>query len=585
MNFKQLTTLTLFVVAFTSSYVNAQDNRCENYDAVISNLYSSIETLNVKKLKSINEYLKLRCADNNIETHLLFSGLTIADAENDRSNIELIRDKIKALQILDKGNPRFAWHLYVLAQSWFWDAKPDKAVSLLSEYKSYFIGQPKNSIEVRALSLIGAYFNNAKSSLEKEKNSYFEKAEIKANEIGDPELKFYVNFRKGGEAFPNSNTDSVSEFKRKKDKWMNMLDSVQPSVTKAEVLLFWGYLEVEEKQKNLSALQEAIEILSEFGVTRTVIDGSMLYIELLKRYGEAAKAESIIKKLINDYGASLDGYQRKQLYGWLFELSESQERYEDALKYKDEYYLSLIAKDDNTQKKLDELLLEYKVEEQKTASKMLKQSLQLIELEKENEKQKNHILILFVVTLSVAVLLLSIIIYRSQKSKNELQKLAMIDSLTGVWNRRAITLKAFQELAIAQREGHSLTILLADLDNFKSVNDIYGHDVGDIVLKTFANIASDNIRAKDQFGRWGGEEWLFIMPATSVEDAKNLFNRLSNKLSEVKIGDLSNITFSMGAVELVNDRNTDLNLLIKEADKQLYVAKETGKNKVSFVSM
>lgn len=401
MNFKQLTIHTFFVVAFTSSYVNAQDNRCENYDAVISNLYSSIETLNVKKLKSINEYLKLRCADNNIETHLLFSGLTIADAENDRSNIELIRDKIKALQILDKGNPRFAWHLYVLAQSWFWDAKPDKAVSLLSEYKSYFIGQPKNSIEVRALSLIGGYFNNAKSSLEKEKNSYFEKAEIKANEIGDPELKLYVNFRKGGEAFPNSNTDSVSEFKRKKDKWMNMLDSVQPSVTKAEVLLFWGYLEVEEKQKNLSALQEAIEILSEFGVTRTVIDGSMLYIELLKRYGEAAKVESIIKKLINDHGASLDGYQRKQLYGWLFELSESQERYEDALKYKDEYYLSLIAKDDNTQKKLDELLLEYKVEEQKTASKMLKQSLQLIELEKENEKQKNHILILFVVTFVV----------------------------------------------------------------------------------------------------------------------------------------------------------------------------------------
>ena len=108
----------------------------------------------------------------------------------------------------------------------------------------------------------------------------------------------------------------------------------------------------------------------------------------MKRYGEAAKVESIIKKLINDHGASLDGYQRKQLYGWLFELSESQERYEDALKYKDEYYLSLIAKDDNTQKKLDELLLEYKVEEQKTASKMLKQSLQLIELEKENEKQK-----------------------------------------------------------------------------------------------------------------------------------------------------------------------------------------------------
>jgi len=365
---------------------------------------------------------------------------------------------------------------------------------------------------------------------------------------------------------------------------MNMLDSVDPCVTKAEVMLFWGYLEVEEKQKNLTVLEEAIQILSEFGVTRTVIDGSMLYIELLVDYGEASKAESMIKKLIYDYADSLDSFQKKQLYGWLFELSSSQERYEDALKYKNEYYLNLIAKDDKTQKKLDQLLLEYKVEEQKAASKMLKQSLQLIELETDNEKQKNYILILFVITLSVALFLFSIIIYRGQKSKIELQKLAMIDSLTGAWNRRAITLKAAQELAMAQREGHNLTILLADLDDFKSVNDIYGHDVGDLVLKTFANIASDNMRANDQFGRWGGEEWLFILPATSMEEAKNLFNRLSDKLSKVKLGDLSNITFSMGAVELSSERNIDLNSLIKEADKQLYVAKETGKNRVCFAS-
>ncbi|MBW4966072.1 GGDEF domain-containing protein [Pseudoalteromonas sp. CR1] len=584
MNFKLSIIFSLLVVAFTSPYVNSQDNRCENYDSVISNLYTSIEALNVKKLKSINEYLKLHCADNDIEIHLLFSELTIADAENDRSKIELLRDKITASKILDKSNSHFVWHLYVLAQSWFWDTKSDKAVSLLSEYNSYFISEPKNPIEVRVLSLIGGYFNNAKSSIEKEKNDYFDKAEIKANEIGDPELKLYVNFRRGGEAFPDSNTDSAVEYKRKKDKWMNMLDSVDPCVTKAEVMLFWGYLEVEEKQKNLTVLEGAIQILSEFGVTRTVIDGSMLYIELLIDYGEASKAESMIKKLIYDYADSLDSFQKKQLYGWLFELSSSQERYEDALKYKDEYYLNLIAKDDKTQKKLDQLLLEYKVEEQKAASKMLKQSLQLIELETENEKQKNYILILFVITLSVALFLFSIIIYRGRKSKIELQKLAMIDSLTGAWNRRAITLKAAQELAMAQRKGHNLTILLADLDDFKSVNDIYGHDVGDLVLKTFANIASDNMRANDQFGRWGGEEWLFILPATSMEEAKNLFNRLSDKLSKVKLGDLSNITFSMGAVEFSSERNIDLNSLIKEADKQLYVAKEMGKNRVCFAS-
>ena len=582
MKLKPLILTALLVMTLITFHSNAQESRCTNYGSVISSLYNSIETLNVKKLKAINEHLKNHCVHNNIETHLLFSELTIADAEKDRNNIELIRNKITALNILDKSNPRFAWHLYVMAQSWFWDSKTEKAIALLSEYKSYFIGEPKNSIEVRALSLIGGYFDNAESSIEKEKNTYFDKAEIKANEIGDPELILYVNFRKGSEAYPDINTDSAVEYKKKRDKWVSMLDSVDSCVTKAEVLLYWGYLEIEDKNKSLSTLKEAIQILSDFGVTRTALDGSILYIQLLQNYGEVSEAEFMINKLIEDHYSLMDDYQIKKLYEWLFEFSKSQKRFEDAMKYKDNYYENLLSEDDKSQKELDELLSEYKVEEQKSANRILEQSLEVTKLEKENEKQKNYILVMFIITLSITVLLLSLIVYRSQKSKNELSKLAMIDVLTGAPNRRAITLQATKELAIAQRKCQNLTILLADLDNFKSINDIYGHDMGDFVLKKFADIASENIRAMDKFGRWGGEEWLFILPATSIEEAKNLFERLSSKLSKVEVDGLSNITFSMGAVELYSNSDSDLNSLIRKADDKLYIAKKSGKNRVCF---
>lgn len=570
----------LLIMTFITFHSNAQVSRCTDYNSVVSNLYNSIETLNVKELKEINGYLKNYCAHKNIETHLLFSELTIADAEKDRNNIELIRNKITRLNILDKSNPHFAWHLYVMAQSWFWDSKTEKAISLLSKYKSYFIGEPKNSIEVRTLSLLGGYFNYAESSIEKEKNLYFDKAEIKANEIGDPELILYVNFRKGDEAYPDVNIDSAVKFQEKKDKWTNMLDSVDSGVTKAEVLLYWGYLEIEDKNKSLSILKEAIQILSDFGVSRTALDGSILYIKLLKDYGEVSEAEFMIHQLMADYDGLIDDHQMKTLYEWLFEFSTSQKRFEDAMKYKNKYYESLLIKEDKSQKKLDELLSEYKVEEQKSARRILEQSLKVTNLEKENEKQKNYILVMFIITLTIAVFFLSLIIYRSQKSKNEFSKLAMIDVLTGAPNRRAITLRATKELAAAQQKCQNLTILLADLDDFKSINDIYGHDVGDLVLKTFADIASENIRALDRFGRWGGEEWLFILPATSLDEAKNLFDRLSSKLSKFEFNGLSNITFSMGAVELFSDPNSDLNSLIKKADDKLYIAKKSGKNRI-----
>lgn len=363
-----------------------------------------------------------------------------------------------------------------------------------------------------------------------------------------------------------------------------MLDSVDSCVTKAEVLLYWGYFEIEGKEKSLSILKEAIQILSDFGVSRTALDGSILYIKLLKDYGEVSEAELMIHKLFQDYDGILDDYQMKKLYEWLFEFSKSQERFEDAMKYKDKYYESLMSKDDKTQKELDELLSEYKVEEQKNVSKILEQSLKVAKLEKENEKQKNYILVMFIITLSIVVLLLSLIIYRSQKSKNELSKLAMIDVLTGAPNRRAITLQATKDLAVAQHKCQNLIILLADLDDFKSINDIYGHDVGDLVLKAFADIASKNIRAVDKFGRWGGEEWLFILPDTSIEEAKKLFDRPSSKLSNLELNGLSNITFSMGAVELFSNPDSDLNSLIKKADDELYLAKKSGKNRVCFES-
>ena len=168
--------------------------------------------------------------------------------------------------------------------------------------------------------------------------------------------------------------------------------------------------------------------------------------------------------------------------------------------------------------------------------------------------------------------------------QQKLEYQASTDALTGLANRRAFTTRAEQELARANRYGGELSILMVDIDFFKKVNDTYGHQVGDIVLKELADILLRALRDIDFAARFGGEEFVVLLPGTNAENALKTAERLRVLVGDARIplqqGGVVKITVSIGVASYSASANNSIEKLIYEADKALYMAKGTGRNKV-----
>uniref|UniRef100_Q07QJ7 diguanylate cyclase n=1 Tax=Rhodopseudomonas palustris (strain BisA53) TaxID=316055 RepID=Q07QJ7_RHOP5 len=163
-----------------------------------------------------------------------------------------------------------------------------------------------------------------------------------------------------------------------------------------------------------------------------------------------------------------------------------------------------------------------------------------------------------------------------------IEELAELDELTGSFNRRCIMRVLDDEIVHARRIGTPLSIALIDLDWFKRINDVYGHPAGDEVLKTFAITIFANIRAIDKFGRYGGEEFLLILPATPQDAAVQLLERLRGIVADLDWSAFSEgmlVTLSAGIATLTENETSDT--LLARADCALYEAKANGRNRIA----
>lgn len=163
-------------------------------------------------------------------------------------------------------------------------------------------------------------------------------------------------------------------------------------------------------------------------------------------------------------------------------------------------------------------------------------------------------------------------------SEAALRELAIRDSLTGLYNRRRVHERLVDELTRAKRTGRPFTVALADLDRFKRINDEHGHQVGDQVLRVFAEEVRGRLRGSDIVGRYGGEEFLIVLPETAREAAIHLLDEIRMRTSREREG-LPAFTVSIGVAEYPEDGST-CEALIGVADKRLYAAKRLGRNRV-----
>ncbi len=161
----------------------------------------------------------------------------------------------------------------------------------------------------------------------------------------------------------------------------------------------------------------------------------------------------------------------------------------------------------------------------------------------------------------------------------ELTRLAVTDPLTGLWNRRHTTQLLSADLAQAGRGGQSLSLLMVDVDHFKSINDTHGHQTGDRVLVEVANRLRDNVRSTDVVGRWGGEEFVILLRYCGLRDAVAAAEKLRRRIAEVPFEDMFTVSVSIGAAELQDGDN--LGSWLARADAALYSAKRSGRNAVA----
>jgi diguanylate cyclase (GGDEF)-like protein len=203
-------------------------------------------------------------------------------------------------------------------------------------------------------------------------------------------------------------------------------------------------------------------------------------------------------------------------------------------------------------------------------------------------------------TVSTSVLPLAFIWMINARLEADLIQKSLIDPLTQVLNRRGLYEELDREIARSHRYAEQLTVVLADLDHFKQLNDTYGHAVGDAVLIGVVRLMAGMLRRADTIARIGGEEFVLLLPHTSGREAAQLLERLRTAVSEFRLDALYGVVFGLGAEDASHvkrtlritssfgatvtgpSRNATAAQLLREADLALYDAKKDGRDRVSF---
>lgn len=167
-----------------------------------------------------------------------------------------------------------------------------------------------------------------------------------------------------------------------------------------------------------------------------------------------------------------------------------------------------------------------------------------------------------------------------QDTLAQVQALATTDMLTGLLNRRQMEEVILAELSLARRQGQPLCLAMVDLDHFKRINDVHGHRMGDEVLRRFATLLQTDLRQVDVCGRWGGEEFVILMPHVGLNQAHQALDRLRLRLSELPMGEQAPLFMTLSAGVALWMPDEALEHWLERADQAMYAAKANGRNRV-----
>ncbi|AFG36549.1 sensor domain-containing diguanylate cyclase [Spirochaeta africana] len=181
------------------------------------------------------------------------------------------------------------------------------------------------------------------------------------------------------------------------------------------------------------------------------------------------------------------------------------------------------------------------------------------------------------ILLVIGFVIIEVLTWILVRDRQQLKRLARTDQLTGILNRYWFHELSDREIEAARRYGHPLSLIIFDVDHFKQVNDTYGHNVGDEVLKQLVGVVQGEIRASDVLARWGGEEFVVLLPHADAAAAGQAAEKLRAAVESADVGADGGVTISLGVAELGSEESLDA--MIGRADRALYRAKQSGRNR------
>ena len=444
---------------------------------------------------------------------------------------------------------------------------------------------------IRSLNNIGNVYQNI-SDYERALNYYQRALEI-VYKINDGETTAVTLNNLGNVYSSKGYFDKALEFYQRSLKIRKELDD-KYGIANSYNNIGIAYQGLKKHKKSLEYYQKSLEIMKKIndkhGIASSYYYSGILYFELqnLKKSLLNLKNGLMYARQINDKNII------KSTYLALSKIYYVKNQYKKAYDF---FVLYVEIKDnidlEETKRNITELQIKYETERKEKEIEILKKSNSLKELEARRQSTFMVFLVIGFVLLAILAFFIynqfrlkaysnTIIAQQNSELKDAYKKvelLASTDTLTGISNRRDIIKRFNHETDRFERNSNPFSIIMGDVDNFKSINDNYGHDCGDFVLKSISDLIKKAIRKQDSIGRWGGEEFLIILPETDLKGGIKIAEKLRKSIGNNKMVynyyDLYvTITFGVN----VYDKAKDINECIKEADKALYVGKIRNKN-------
>ena len=299
--------------------------------------------------------------------------------------------------------------------------------------------------------------------------------------------------------------------------------------------------------------------------------------------GHADRALATLTGVLSKGGAELQPRHLPGVYHVRAQANAALHKYADAYRDLDEYLRSYVANfDAERAQQVAALRARFETDREIERNELLQHQLELAHERAERQRIQLRWVVIATTASGIVIALLTYLLVANLRYRKELVRLATRDSLTGLRNRGRIAAVATEALAAAYATQQPLSVALIDLDRFKALNDHFGHATGDRVLKEFAALATASIRPTDTLGRWGGEEFLLVLPNTTLDTAVEMLNLIRQKVAQIEVeGWDLHVTISAG-LATSGHGTFSLDEILARADVALYKAKNSGRDLVCY---